>query len=48
MSKKSTQQSPKPSWAELRQQYRRFMQYVSPDRRYFALDIVTIVVARAH
>lgn len=39
------EQSSKPSWAELRQQYRRFVQYTVPDRRYFALDIISIVVA---
>jgi ABC-type multidrug transport system fused ATPase/permease subunit len=42
--KQSAKQS-KPSWVELRQQYRRFVQYAFPDRRYFMLDIVTIIVA---
>ena len=45
MSENPSQQSSKPSWAELRQQYRRFTQYVSPDNRYFTLDVVTIVIA---
>ena len=39
------EQSSKPSWTELRQQYRRFVQYASVDGRYFALDIATIVIA---
>lgn len=37
--------STKPGWAALRQQYRRFRQYASPDARYFALDIASIVIA---
>ena len=45
MFENSAKQSSKPSWAELRQQYRRFTQYVSPDNRYFTLDVVTIVIA---
>lgn len=39
------QTSPKPSWAELRQQYRRFVQYATPDRRFFAMDVISIVFA---
>ncbi|MBL1276481.1 MAG: ABC transporter ATP-binding protein [Ectothiorhodospiraceae bacterium] len=37
--------SAKPRWSELRQQYRRFRQYASPDGRYFGLDIASIVIA---
>jgi ABC-type multidrug transport system fused ATPase/permease subunit len=47
MSEQATQQSSKPSWSELRIRYRRFAQYVLPDRGYFALDIVTIIIAVA-
>lgn len=45
MSEESINKFTKPSWAELRRHYRRFVQYTSPDKRYFALDIVTIVIA---
>ena len=45
MSENFSKQSSKPSWAELRQQYSQFTQYVAPDNRYFTLDVVTIVIA---
>ena len=45
VSKKSTLHSTKPSWAELRKYYGRFRKYTSPDRGYFALDIISIVIA---
>lgn len=41
----SQQQSTKPSWAELRQHYGRFMEFVRPDKGYFMLDAASIVVA---
>lgn len=45
MSEEFINQSAKPSWAELRRQYRRFKQYALPDKRYFALDVVSIIIA---
>ena len=47
MSKTSPKSSVKPDWLELRQHYGRFRQYVRPDSFYFALDIISIVVAVA-
>ncbi len=37
--------STKPSWAELRQHYGRFRKYADPDKGYFTLDIIFIVIA---
>ena len=45
VSSKSTLHSTKPSWAELRKYYGRFRKYTSPDRGYFTLDIISIVIA---
>lgn len=45
MSEKTTDQSTKPTWGELRQHYSRFREYVRPDAYYFALDIASIIVA---
>jgi len=47
VTRQSAPHSTKPGWAELRKYYGRFRKYGHPDKRYFMLDVASIVIAVA-